>query len=374
MESYSIIRNLEEFCKKEQLLDFCYEYDIPIRTSWTKVKLAAAIGEKLLQSPELLTLHYSMDDFAAIQNLVRSGGSMTTENLIPFIPLIGRGLANMDLPEKNKFTVTLCKDFLDAVTPKIDSILSDKDFIYQDYLDLMACGVVNMYGILSETEMVRKFNYYSGEKFTKMDLLDMILRRDRLKREIRYYKENDRYWHYAEFLFHPGAILKEIRSRKGLDYAVFPMEEVLRCGTRAYIPGTSSTALLLKELKKRGLTGREEMVRAVWIMVQNDLKITDITSFLSEHIRFTGLDDVNSFFRVLMDFTNTLPKWVLKGNTSDALFQTEKKFLRPLPPDPFVPPAAKTIRLPFPGTGRNEPCPCGSGKKYKNCCGRISAN
>ena len=20
--------------------------------------------------------------------------------------------------------------------------------------------------------------------------------------------------------------------------------------------------------------------------------------------------------------------------------------------------------------GRNEPCPCGSGKKYKNCCGR----
>ena len=23
--------------------------------------------------------------------------------------------------------------------------------------------------------------------------------------------------------------------------------------------------------------------------------------------------------------------------------------------------------------GRNEPCPCGSGKKYKNCCGRNDA-
>ncbi len=23
----------------------------------------------------------------------------------------------------------------------------------------------------------------------------------------------------------------------------------------------------------------------------------------------------------------------------------------------------------FPGTGRNEPCPCNSGKKYKKCCG-----
>ena len=24
----------------------------------------------------------------------------------------------------------------------------------------------------------------------------------------------------------------------------------------------------------------------------------------------------------------------------------------------------------FPGTGRNEPCPCGSGKKYKLCHGK----
>jgi preprotein translocase subunit SecA len=25
-----------------------------------------------------------------------------------------------------------------------------------------------------------------------------------------------------------------------------------------------------------------------------------------------------------------------------------------------------------PKVGRNEPCPCGSGKKYKNCCGRVA--
>ena len=23
-----------------------------------------------------------------------------------------------------------------------------------------------------------------------------------------------------------------------------------------------------------------------------------------------------------------------------------------------------------PKVGRNDPCPCGSGKKYKNCCGK----
>ena len=31
--------------------------------------------------------------------------------------------------------------------------------------------------------------------------------------------------------------------------------------------------------------------------------------------------------------------------------------------------AGRTIRRDKPKTGRNEPCPCGSGKKYKKCCG-----
>ena len=30
----------------------------------------------------------------------------------------------------------------------------------------------------------------------------------------------------------------------------------------------------------------------------------------------------------------------------------------------------QTIRHATPRTGRNEPCPCGSGRKYKHCCGR----
>lgn len=32
--------------------------------------------------------------------------------------------------------------------------------------------------------------------------------------------------------------------------------------------------------------------------------------------------------------------------------------------------AAVTVRRTSPKVGRNDPCPCGSGKKYKNCCGR----
>ncbi|WP_304683174.1 SEC-C metal-binding domain-containing protein, partial [uncultured Clostridium sp.] len=30
----------------------------------------------------------------------------------------------------------------------------------------------------------------------------------------------------------------------------------------------------------------------------------------------------------------------------------------------------RTVRNDGPKVGRNDPCPCGSGKKYKNCCGK----
>jgi preprotein translocase subunit SecA len=37
-----------------------------------------------------------------------------------------------------------------------------------------------------------------------------------------------------------------------------------------------------------------------------------------------------------------------------------------------TPEAAVAQQSQGPKVGRNEPCPCGSGKKYKQCCGKIS--
>ena len=36
----------------------------------------------------------------------------------------------------------------------------------------------------------------------------------------------------------------------------------------------------------------------------------------------------------------------------------------------FVPTKGQTVRRDSPKIGRNDPCPCGSGKKFKNCCMR----
>lgn len=64
------------------------------------------------------------------------------------------------------------------------------------------------------------------------------------------------------------------------------------------------------------------------------------------------------------------------SDTDDDFYETDSFFDDPLPPvttfdDPLLPVTTQgTCRKGPRKIGRNEPCPCGSGKKYKQCCGR----
>jgi hypothetical protein len=68
--------------------------------------------------------------------------------------------------------------------------------------------------------------------------------------------------------------------------------------------------------------------------------------------RRSGQDFVDALREVLPDLDSVLAK-------RQALLR--RLYRRAL--------SRKTIRLQAPKPGRNERCPCGSGKKYKNCCG-----
>ncbi|WP_117234430.1 YecA family protein [Vibrio maerlii] len=70
-----------------------------------------------------------------------------------------------------------------------------------------------------------------------------------------------------------------------------------------------------------------------------------------QQMRDAGMDDVPS----LSDFTDQLDVMV----TEVALAADEQMLGN----------KAQSVN-PFKGTGRNDPCPCGSGKKFKKCCGK----
>jgi preprotein translocase subunit SecA len=60
------------------------------------------------------------------------------------------------------------------------------------------------------------------------------------------------------------------------------------------------------------------------------------------------------------DWLYNLPQWdnLLSEEKRAELYKSQK--------------TSRTVVNAEKKIGRNEPCPCGSGKKYKNCCGRAS--
>ncbi|WP_410506240.1 SEC-C metal-binding domain-containing protein [Haloimpatiens sp. FM7315] len=73
-------------------------------------------------------------------------------------------------------------------------------------------------------------------------------------------------------------------------------------------------------------------------------------------IKFKENKDMKEFLGNLVYVYNNTNMWALKGYTPEKLAKAcEKK---------------KSSIVNRNKIGRNEPCPCGSGKKYKNCCGK----
>jgi len=81
----------------------------------------------------------------------------------------------------------------------------------------------------------------------------------------------------------------------------------------------------------------------------------------SKGVVFEGMEQASATTRLIVDVLNNTRLWNNYGHTPRGLSAAMKSNLLPFPTT--QPRRARK-------TGRNEPCPCGSGKKYKNCCGR----
>ena len=94
--------------------------------------------------------------------------------------------------------------------------------------------------------------------------------------------------------------------------------------------------------------------------IRNDVKITELVKDVQNEVGVGSFEEVQVLLQYLQDLHNQTHQWILKGWTSQEAFEKlEKPALRPLPK--FL--GNVTVEV-----GRNDTCPCGSGKKYKKCC------
>lgn len=92
--------------------------------------------------------------------------------------------------------------------------------------------------------------------------------------------------------------------------------------------------------------------------------------FEQRHLKFKDARQARAVFALVCELNNSVRKWVNRGYSPYEVTESEGP---PVIEHKTFPISTALLSAPPNGNvGRNDPCPCGSGKKYKKCCGKLS--
>lgn len=237
-------------------------------------------------------------------------------------------------------------------------------------------GLLFYYGVLSVDQLTGMIKNLCGSKPDHGELLLLLTEASRYYDRIRYHE----YLGFADFrVFDPERVVREQNARPSIDYYPFTKKQLLKISSPDYVERTSAYQRLADSILANFDVSRQEVDRIIAdcaTMVNFVERPTEVVEYFASQFESPSFDVLQQMINALMEFMNSTRQWILKGHAPSEIRREEEKFLRPLPQKSFIPQFAQGAGdvIDFrtrTKVGRNDPCPCGSGKKFKRCCGKI---
>ncbi len=227
-------------------------------------------------------------------------------------------------------------------------------------LDRYAFAALNLYGIISREELVEIFNAQNESQTTPEELYILLL--PLIRKEKRYCFYKDHVIH--EFFFNSPEATEELMARqKGKPRYLPEREEFLE-----YTDARKLESEQYRELWKWTVDTLGFELDVILALSEIGLLLELGGTFhqlldLLECYDLAFPDDKKAFrfYDLYADASNHQRLWDHKGHTPLELKEIEAAANKNVVPFPEFEQRTKV--------GRNDPCPCGSGKKYKKCCG-----
>jgi len=188
----------------------------------------------------------------------------------------------------------------------------------------------------------------------------------------------------ADYLFvdDPETSLRDLRrQQKGKQYKILPKAEFLKYSDPDYYPVTPARTAMLKYLQRKSAKlslPADDFCTCIQEIIVIDAPMQEVINIVeSEGLEFNKYWEIGEFAALYKDLNNTTHKHANCGHTPDEMFAMSdrgKKVAERIAPagqmSLFDELPAKPKLTVVGGPSRNGPCPCGSGRKYKNCCGK----
>lgn len=189
----------------------------------------------------------------------------------------------------------------------------------------------------------------------------------------------------SDYLFveDPEKDIRELRrAQKGKPLKILPKAEFLRFADSTYFPETPQRSAMIRYLYRLASSlpaSAEDYCDCIQSVIVIDAPLQEVLNILKEDGLTSHKNwDLEEFAALYQNLNNHTHKHANRGNTPDELFAQSARGLRLqeriAPPENqlsfFEEPPQKPKLTIVGAPSRNGPCPCGSGRKYKNCCGK----
>lgn len=376
---------------KKQMEDASFRLgQAPLAKSAKKAAWAAQIEKGLTEHRATFALQFSAEEWKGLQEFCKKshcmqldqpGEDMAAHALGAMLKLCRYGLAWIE-DEKRLYVREGAEHLFDEDAHGLE-VMQVNDCAYEMMQGLLwHFGMMPMDDVVDRTiQMMSNGEKLTDEQDDMMHAFCLNLYAARRGLDGLYQDDAGQIWLIHEELEDPDALYERLQAPylARLPYPKVSREDALVCGHFDEPPGGDRLfAPMISWMMRQGLNEEEaqELVAIVVLDMQNGDSSVAMDS-LMELMPEMRAGEIDKGLELLQNLLNGSPHWMNKGYTP---FELQRHMLKPKgapyskPASPFadfpapMQPSAPVKAAPMPG--RNDPCPCGSGKKYKHCCGK----
>lgn len=363
---------------KEKLLEARSFFEIDIPASARKAELIGAIGKHLLERTEDVLRMLPEYELRLLQGLSHLPKGHTYTFASPptpyFLELFGMMNSSYN-KDSVEISLSIDDDFRESVAQHIDSVIIDFELNGGFRAEMVFWGLLTTYGVVDISFLTGFIDKNYTEEYATNFYKRLVT-----FAPLRFFKHDGNLVHPA--LGNPEEFIED-RRRKGFEnLKELPLEAIENAGmTTPYFASDMKTPhgqALLEALRSAGFDEDflPHVVSNIWMQNQFNSGAKNSNQLLKiilENGRFNSQKQAEACMRAIMEYSNKIPKWFLGGRSSEEVGEMGFRAMRM---DANMNAMAEKLAgiyanaSRFPKVGRNAPCPCGSGLKYKNCHGK----
>ena len=343
------LRAFLEKMTKDELVKIAKKYAVRGIITVKKADVVEKMVTVVLENSKVALELMEESSLKYIEELLKVNGLKKYEcnEMIYINYLRNRGLAFSGVKNDEAFVV-IPEELKSVISGHLNKDLKDKARLNEEVIKAIS-GMVYYYGVCKIDFIKSNIKNIFGTSFDESYINTLITNGEELGYD--YVVDGDMLCNID--VEDVEKILKLQEECKN-DYYKFDKKSLVKAGKVDFVEENKQGAKLEKVLGELFVIDKsilKEEMDGFIVAIKNEVEKSEAIDIFLQAYEIQSEEERNIFVYELELFAKSIRKWSLKGYTEDEIEKANARVVN-------------EVKI-----GRNDPCICGSGKKYKKCCG-----